>query len=141
MGADAYQQATELLMTADGFGLNGSRRRLWQRELQRFADETGLKISVCHFPPGTSFCPKIEHRMFSHMTKNWRGRPLTSPEVIVNLIANTTTHTGLKIQAVLDTGEYPTGIKVSFREMKTLQRERNAFHGNWNDTIIADENR
>ena len=94
------------------------------------------KVSICHFPPGTSFCPKIEHRMFSHITKNWRGRPLTNYEVIVNLIANTTTNTGLKIQATLDTFDSPIGIKVSNKEMKTLQTERNAFHGNWNYTII-----
>jgi len=141
MGVDAYPQATEILMTADGGGSNGSRNRLWKRELQLFADETGLKVSVCHFPPGTSKWNKIEHRMFSHITKNWRGRPLTDYEVIVNLIANTTTNTGLTIQAALDTEEYPIGIKVSNNEMKTLQIERNTFHGNWNYTIIAHKNR
>ena len=106
MAADAYPQATEFLITADGGSSNGSRSRLWKLELQRFADETGLK------PPGTSKWNKIEHHMFSHITKNWRGRPLTSHEVIVNLIANTTTNIRLKIQAALDTGEYSTEMSL-----------------------------
>lgn len=137
MGEVEYPYANELLITADGGGSNGSRNRLWKYELQRFADEIQLAITVCHFPPGTSKWNKIEHRMFSHITKNWRGRPLTSHEVIVNLIANTTTETGLKIRAELDSREYHTGIKVSDQEMKTLQLEKNEFHGEWNYTIRA----
>lgn len=141
MGQVEYPQANELLITADGGGSNGSRNRLWKYELQRFADEIQLAIAVCHFPPGTSKWNKIEHRMFSHITKNWRGRPLTSHEVIVNLIANTTTDTGLKIRAELDSREYPTGIKVSDKTMKALQLEKNEFHGEWNYTIRAQKDR
>ena len=141
MGQKEYPQANELLITADGGGSNGSRNRLWKYELQRFADETQLAISVCHFPPGTSKWNKFEHRMFSHITRNWRGRPLTSYEVIVNLIANTTTSTGLNIRAELDLKKYPTGIKISDQTMKTLQLERNEFHGEWNYTICANKNR
>jgi len=135
MGRAVYPDAKELLITADGGGSNGSRNRLWKRELQRFADEIGLTISVCHFPPGTSKWNKIEHRMFSHITKNWRGRPLTSYEVIVQLIANTTTDAGLKIQAALDTNEYPIGIKVSDQEMVGINIKKSSFHGEWNYTI------
>lgn len=135
MGKDTYPYAEELMVTADGGGSNGSRNRLWKRELQRFADETKLVISVCHFPPGTSKWNKIEHRMFSFITKNWRGRPLTSHEVVVNLIAHTTTKAGLKIRAALDRQAYPVGIKVSDDEMKGLQLEKNEFHGEWNYTI------
>ena len=135
MGRTVYPDAKELLITADGGGSNGSRNRLWKWELQRFADEVGLTVSVCHFPPGTSKWNKIEHRMFSHITKNWRGRPLTSYEVIVQLIANTTTNTGLTIQAALDTNEYPTGIKVSDKEMAGINLEKDSFHGEWNYTI------
>lgn len=135
MGRDTYPHAEELLITADGGGSNGSRNRLWKRELQRLADETKLVVSVCHFPPGTSKWNKIEHRMFSHITKNWRGRPLISHEVVVNLIAHTTTKTGLEIQAALDQREYPIGIKVSDDEMEGLQLEKNEFHGDWNYTL------
>ncbi len=135
MGKDTYPHAEELMVTADGGGSNGSRNRLWKRELQRFADETKLVISVCHFPPGTSKWNKIEHRMFSFITKNWRGRPLTSHEVVVNLIAHTTTKAGLKIRAALDQQAYPVGIKVSDDEMKGLQLEKNEFHGEWNYAI------
>lgn len=141
MGRDVYPKAEKLLITADGGGSNGSRNRLWKYELQRFADETGLSVTVCHFPPGTSKWNKIEHRMFSFITKNWRGRPLTSHEIMVNLIANTTTKSGLKIQAALDSNEYFTGIKLTDREMKTLTMEKNDFHGEWNYTISPTKNR
>ena len=134
MGKPTYPDAKELLVTADGGGSNGSRNRLWKMELQRFANKTQLAVAVCHFPPGTSKWNKIEHRMFSHITKNWRGRPLTSHEVIVNLIANTTTDTGLKIQATLDSKEYPTGIKISDKEIKAINLNKNDFHGEWNYT-------
>jgi len=137
MGRDLYPNSEELLITADGGGSNGSRLRLWKYELQRFVDETQLVVSVCHFPPGTSKWNKIEHRMFSHITKNWRGRPLISHEVIVNLISNTTTEAGLEIQAALDPGEYPTGIKVSDKDMATLRLEKSEFHGEWNYTLRA----
>ena len=135
MGRDLYPNAEELLITADGGGSNGSRLRLWKYELQRFVDEAQLAVSVCHFPPGTSKWNKIEHRMFSHITKNWRGRPLVSHEVIVNLISNTTTEAGLEIQAALDQGEYPTGIKISDKEMAKLKLEKDEFHGEWNYTL------
>lgn len=135
MGKDTYPHAEELMITADGGGSNGSRNRLWKSELQRFVDETKLAVTICHFPPGTSKWNKIEHRMFSHITKNWRGRPLTSHEVIVNLIANTTTEAGLEIHAALDQGEYPTGIKVSDEEMAGLKLEKDKFHGEWNYTL------
>jgi hypothetical protein len=135
MGQEAYPKADKLLITADGGGSNGSKNRLWKYELQRFVDETQIAVAVCHFPPGTSKWNKIEHRMFSHISKNWRGRPITSHEVMVNLIANTRTEAGLKIQAAIDTCKYPTGVKVSDREMKTLSIEINDFHGEWNYTI------
>lgn len=135
MGQAVYSQAKELLITADGGGSNGSRSRLWKLELQSFVDETQLSVSVCHFPPGTSKWNKIEHRMFSHITKNWRGRPLTSHEVIVNLISNTTTEAGLKINAALDSGSYPTGIKITDQEIARINLEKNDFHGEWNYTI------
>jgi hypothetical protein len=136
MGSSSYPQATELLITPDGGGSNGSRCRLWKIELQKLANETGLSISVCHFPPGTSKWNKIEHRMFSHITENWRGRPLISREVVVNLIANTTTRTGLQIQAELNLSEYPKGIKVSDEQMKNLNLHPDDFHGtDWNYTI------
>ena len=120
MGSRNYPKATELLITADGGGSNGSRCRLWKVELQSLVNETGLSISVSHFPPGTSKWNKIEHRMFSHITDNWRGRPLVSREVVVNLIANVATSTGLHIQAELDLNEYPSGIKVTDAQMKQL---------------------
>jgi transposase len=136
MGSKAYLHATDLLVTADGGGSNGSRCRLWKVELQRLADETGLNIRVSHFPPGTSKWNKIEHRMFSHITENWRGRPLVSHGVIVNLIANTTTQAGMYIQAQLDQGRYDTGIKVPPKQMKELNIHRATFHGeDWNYTI------
>jgi hypothetical protein len=135
MGSCRYKDATELLMTADGGGSNGRRSRLWKVALQRLANATGLRIAVCHFPPGTSTWNTIEHRMFSHISMNWRGQPLTSHEVIVNLIANTTTEKGLKIHAELDTGCYPTGIKVTDQELQDVALEPAVFHGEWNYTI------
>lgn len=135
MGQQAYPEATELLITADGGGSNNSRSRLWKVELQKLADDTGLRISVCHFPPGTSKWNQIEHRLFSHITQNWRGRPLESHEVIVNLIANTTTTAGLKVQCQLDTNLYPTGVKVSDTDLAAVQLERLDFHGDWNYSI------
>jgi len=141
MGKALYPDADELLITADGGGSNGSRNRLWKLQLQNFVNETKLSVHVCHFPPGTSKWNKIEHRMFSHITKNWRGRPLISHEVIVNLIASTKTTAGLKVQAALDTKEYPIGIKVSDREMQRIKLEKDSFHGEWNYTIRETDNR
>jgi transposase len=135
MGACRYQDATALLITADGGGSNGRRSRLWKVALQRLADDTGLRIAVGHFPPGTSKWNKIEHRMCSHISMNWRGQPLTTHEVIVNLIANTTTEKGVKIQAELDTGCDPTGIKVTAQELQDVALEPAAFHGEWNYTL------
>jgi len=141
MGKLVYPTAKELLITADGGGSNGSRNRLWKYEIQQFVNETEISVAVCHFPPGTSKWNKIEHRMFSHITKNWRGRPLTSYGVIVKLIANTTTEAGLKINASLDENEYPTGIKVSEKAMKDLNIEKEQFHGEWNYTVRSNKNR
>lgn len=132
MGQPRYPNATELLITADGGGSNGSRNRLWKIKLQDFANENGLNISVCHFPPGTSKWNKIEHRMFSYISMNWRGRPLISLETIVNLIANTTTQKGLKVDAEIDAAPYPTGIKVSDEELESINLKRASFHGEWN---------
>jgi len=137
MGKSLYPQARELLITADAGGSNSYRARLWKRELQKFADETGLTVKVCHFPPGTSKWNKIEHRMFCHITANWRGRPLESLEVIVNLIAGTTTGKGLNIEAALDLGTYEKGIEVSDQEMAALQVSPADFHGEWNYTITS----
>jgi hypothetical protein len=134
MGAGRYQDATELLSTADGGGSNGSRSRLWKVALQRLADATGFRMAVCHFPSGISKWITIEHRMFRPISMNWRGQPLTSHEVIVNVIANTTTEKGLKIQAELDTGCYPTGIKETDQELQDVALEPAAFHGEWNYT-------
>ena len=125
----------QLLITADSGGSNGARVRLWKLELQKLADETGLEISVCHFPPGTSKWNRIEHRLFSFITKNWRGKPLVSHEVIVNLIAATTTRTGLRVQSQLDTGKYPKGIKVGKQEFAAIQLRPDLFHGEWNYAI------
>jgi hypothetical protein len=135
-GQARYPQAQRLLITADGGGSNGSRVRLWKRELQRLADETGLAISVCHFPPGTSKWNKIEHRLFAFISQNWRGQPLLSYAVILNLIAATTTTTGLSIESYLDTNTYPPGLKVTDEEMTALHLRRDAFHGAWNYTIL-----
>ena len=136
MGHPRYPGATQLLITADGGGSNGYRLRLWKVELQKLADETGLAIQVCHLPPGTSKWNKIEHRLFSYISQNWRGKPLISHEVIVNLIAATTTTTGLQVHSDLDTGSYPTGVKVSDAELAQVNIERDAFHGEWNYTIF-----
>jgi transposase len=136
MGSPMYPKARELLITADSGGSNSTRARLWKLELQRFSDDSGLRVSVSHLPPGTSKWNKIEHRMFCHITANWRGKPLESLEVVVSLIGDTNTSAGLRIQAALDAGQYPTGIKVSNAEMKTLQIDRAHFHGEWNYTIL-----
>lgn len=139
MGCERYPQAKRLLITADGGGSNGSRVRLWKVELQKLADELGMPISVCHFPPGTSKWNKIEHRLFSFISQNWRGKPLVSHEVIVNLIAATTTTKGLKVRAELDTASYPAGQKVSKREVAEVNISRDSFHGEWNYTISPRE--
>jgi len=136
MGVQGYKNATELLITADGGGSNGSRNRLWKVCLQKLSNETGLKISVCHFPPGTSKWNKIEHRMFCHITQNWRGKPLVSHEAMVSLIGGTTTRKGLKIEAQLDENQYETGIKISDKELAGLNLERDDFHGEWNYSIF-----
>jgi len=136
MGHALYPEARKLLMTADGGGRNSSRSRLWKVELQGLADESGLRMHVCHFPPGTSQWNKIEHRMFCHITENWRGRPLIDHEVIVQFIGNTTTTTGLAIQAELDQNFYPTGIAISDQQMRELNLSRAKFHGkDWNYII------
>lgn len=135
VGEWLYPGAEEIMIMADGGGSNGSRCRLWKKCLQDWADEEGLSILVCHFPPGTSKWNKIEHRMFCHITRNWRGRPLVSHEVIIELIGATTTEKGLRIRAELDTGSYPNGIKVSDAEMEALALERADFHGEWNYLI------
>lgn len=134
-GRRLYPDANMILITADGGGSNGSRLRLWKLELQKFADQTGLCISVCHFPLGTSKWNKIEHRLFSFITSNWRGEPLRDYETIVNLIAKTTTAKGLKVICRLDRRKYPTGRKVSDEEMENINVERNKFHGDWNYVI------
>jgi transposase len=136
MGSQVHPAAKRLLITADGGGSNGTRRRLWKVELQPLADETGLRVSVCHFPPGTSKWNKIEHRMFRHITENWRGRPLVSREVVVNLIGHTTTKAGLAIRSELDEGSYPTGRAVSKERMESLCIRRDKFHGEWNYTLL-----
>ena len=135
MGQKCYPNAKQLLITADGGGSNGSRVRLWKLELQKLADEIDLEISVCHFPPGTSKWNKIEHRLFSFISQNWRGKPLASHQVIVDLIASTKTSTGLKVNCALDKGTYPAGIKVSDEEMSQIKLSKDSFHGEWNYTI------
>ena len=135
MGRPAYPEATSLLITADGGGSNGSRLRLWKWELQRFANRTGLAITVCHFPPGTSKWNKIEHRLFSHIATNWRGKPLVSLAVIVSLIGSTTTAAGLRVRSEIDHGTYPKGTVVSDEQMAQINLEPHGFHGNWNYTI------
>jgi transposase len=141
MGRAQYPEAKTLLITADGGGSNGSRVRLWKLELQRLASETGLRISVCHFPPGTSKWNKIEHRLFSFISQNWRGRPLVSHEVVVNLIAATTTETGLKVACELDRTSYPSGIKVSKKDIAGIRLRKDKFHGEWNYTILPQPRR
>jgi hypothetical protein len=134
-GRRLYPAAKDLLITADAGGSNGSRLRLWKLELQTLADQTGLSISVCHFPPGTSKWNKIEHRLFSFISSNWRGEPLRDYETIVHLISRTTTAMGLKVTCRLDRRKYPIGRKVTDEEMKRVNLERHKFHGDWNYTI------
>jgi hypothetical protein len=136
MGRRAYPQARQLLITADGGGSNGSRCRLWKVSLQALADELGLEIAVCHFPPGTSKWNKIEHRMFCHITENWRGQPLTSRAVIVNLIGHTTTRQGLRVRAELNPNSYEHGIKVPDEAFAAIRIRQDRFHGDWNYTIL-----
>jgi Rhodopirellula transposase DDE domain len=135
LGRVRYPSATRLLITADGGGSNGSRVRLWKRELQKLANELGLDIVVSHLPPGTSKWNKIEHRLFSFISQNWRAQPLVSHRVIVELISATTTKTGLAVRCELDTGQYPKGIVVSDVEMAAINLKRAEFHGEWNYTI------
>ena len=132
MGKRAYGDATELLITADAGGSNGYRSRVWKAELQRLADETGLRICVAHFPPGTSKWNKIEHRVFCHITQNWRGKPLRTFETVVECIGHTRTAEGLRVRARLDRRQFPTGARVSKAEMNALQLQLNEFHGDWN---------
>jgi hypothetical protein len=136
MGSRRHRDAHELLITADGGGSNGSRCRLWKVALQGLADRLGMPVHVCHFPPGTSKWNKIEHRMFCHITQNWRGRPLVSHEVIINLIASTATAQGLKIRAEPDTASYPTGVKVSDDELAAVRLKPGSFHGDWNYCVL-----
>ena len=136
MGKDNYTEATELFITADGGGSNGYRVRLWKQKLQEFANETGLIVNVSHFPPGTSKWNKVEHRLFSYISQNWRGKPLISHEVVVNLIANTTTNKGLIVKCSLDENKYPKGIKVTDAELADILLEKAEFHGDWNYRII-----
>jgi hypothetical protein len=135
-GRARYPQAHRLLITADGGGSNGSRLRLWKWELQRLADETGLQIAICHFPPGTSKWNAIEHRLFSFISQNWRGQPLVSYAVILSLIAATTTTSGLTVVSDLDTNRYPAGVHVAHEDMASLRLERDPFHGEWNYSIL-----
>jgi len=135
MGRKSFPAACKLLVMADAGGSNGYRPRLWKSEIQRLADEIGLTIEICHFPPGTSKWNKIEHQMFCHITKNWRGRPLVSEETVVQLIGATTTSKGLRIKAAMDKRSYPLGIEVSKERMKALNLKENEFHGNWNYEI------
>jgi len=140
IGRDRYPRAARLLVTCDAGGSNGYRPRAWKEELARLAARAGLEITVCHFPPGTSKWNKIEHRLFCHITRTWRGRPLTSYQVVVNTIAATTTSTGLTVTAVLDAGRYPPGAEVTDAQMKQLEDRviaRHGFHGDWNYTILA----
>jgi hypothetical protein len=136
VGSQTYPNAKELLITADGGGSNGGRVRLWKLELQGLVNEIGIPIRVCHFPPGTSKWNKIEHRLFSFITMNWKGEPLISHEVMLNLIANTKTKTGLFVRAEMDKGEYPKGIKVSDADFASINVEKDNFHGDWNYSIL-----
>ena len=135
MGREIYPDAEELLICADGGGSNGYRVRLWKVELQTLAKETGFRITTCHFPPGTSKWNKIEHRLFSHISMNWRGRPLVSHEVIVKLIGKTSTRQGLRVKAKFDKRKYPTKVKISDQEMKQVKLKPHNFHGEWNYSI------
>ena len=140
LGKARYPRAKSLQVTADCGGGNGNRTRLWKTELQRLADDTGLKIDICHFPPGTSKWNKIEHRLWSFISKTWRGRPLVSHEVIINSIAATTTNTGLEVYAQLDTRDYPQGVEVSDAQLAAVNLVRDDFHGEWNYTIKPSTN-
>jgi len=133
---ELYPGATKLLICADGGGSNGYRLRLWKLELQKFADKMDLAVTVCHLPPGTSKWNKIEHRLFSHISMNWRGRPLTSHEVVVELIA-ATTKSGLRVRAALDRDQHPTGVEVSDEQLAKLSLRRHSFHGEWNYDLSA----
>ena len=135
MGLPAYPNALSLMITADGGGSNGSRNRLWKKSLQDFANETGLEIHVSHFPPGTSKWNKIEHRLFSYISKNWRGRPLMTLAIVVSLIATTTTREGLVVKSGIDTNEYAKGIKVTDEEIRGFSLSRDEWHGDWNYVI------
>jgi len=135
MGRPLYASARRLLITADCGGSNGHRVRLWRLQLQQLADELGLTVQVCHFPPGTSKWNKIEHRMFCHITNNWRGRPLLSRQVVVNLIGSVTTQEGLRIRAELDENTYAAGVKVTDEELAGVSIDRDKFHGEWNYKI------
>lgn len=135
LGRNAYPKAKRLLICADAGGSNGNRLRAWKIHLQKLSDRLRLPITVCHYPPGTSKWNKIEHRLFSFVSMNWKGRPLVSYEAVVNLIGGTTTSTGLKVKAILDKRQYKTGQKVADREMQALQLERHKFHGDWNYTL------
>jgi hypothetical protein len=136
MGRNDYPKAKELLITADAGGSNAARSRLWKREVQKFSNELAIPITVYHFPPGTSKWNKIEHRLFSFISKNWRARPLISHEIIVNLISATTTETGLKVECRIDKNKYPTKQKVTDQEMNSIKIKRHEFHGEWNYTIF-----
>jgi hypothetical protein len=140
MGQQRFPRATELLITADGGGSNSSRCRLWKVSLQALADDLGLTLFVCHFPPGTSKWNKIEHRLFSFITQNWRGKPLVNHQTIINLIASTTTRSGLIVKAAIDTNTYDTKIKVTNEELASLRLQRHKFHGDWNYTISPSGN-
>jgi len=135
LGKKRYPKSKRLLITADSGGSNGHRNRLWKHELQQLADETGLTIEVCHYPPGTSKWNKIEHRLFCHITRNWRGVPLESHQVVVNLVSSTRTSEGLEVHCRLDENDYPKGRKISDAQMSELNIKRNAFHGDWNYEI------
>jgi hypothetical protein len=137
MGKPLYKNAKKLLITADCGGSNGSRVKLWKMEIQNLANETGLEISVCHYPPGTSKWNKIEHRLFSFITQNWRGKPLITHEVVINLIGSTKTTKGLKVKCMLDDNTYEKGIKVSDEEFKQINLIKEKFHGEWNYTIMT----
>jgi hypothetical protein len=139
MGQPAYPNATDLLITVDAGGSNGPRIRLWQMELQQFADETGLRLHVSHYPPGTSKWNKIEHRMFCHITQNWRGRPLESLETVVNLIGSTTTAAGLRVRAALDHNTYVPKIKISNDQLDNVRIYRARARGAWNYRIESNE--
>ena len=139
MGQALYPEAEELMITADCGGSNSYRTKLWKWQLQQLASELGLTLHICHFPPGTSKWNKVEHRLFSQITENWRGRPLVSREVVVNLIASTKTSTGLKVNAALDEGKYPTGIQVSQEQFNSILIEHDTFHGEWNYQILPSQ--